>query len=150
VKSKSSLTVVVGVVIFLSSVLAKNSVNITFSYEDNIPAKIILDGVYDKNFYFGLSLYPQTVKDAIKDGSHMVIEVRKNKNDSFSVTVPIDSLIRLGYNSSYELAFWGKKILAKNCTIKDCYWCNTRGYHLEELLFYQTGYFNTINYASKD
>jgi len=120
---------------------AKTPVNITFEYNDNIINKIIVRGTVSKTEWLGISLYPKDVKDAIKDGHHITQEISP---DSFQYELAIDDKQVKRYNSSYEIALWGKKIYQKDCTVKNCYWCKTNGFHLDEFLFYQTGYFNVI------
>ncbi|MFA5032693.1 MAG: hypothetical protein WC614_06720 [bacterium] len=120
---------------------AQNSVKVTIEYKEGIPASILVSGVVDKNEWLGVSLYPATVTDATKEGHHITREIKKG---NFIEAFAIDNKLASQYGSSYEIALWGKKVEKKDCTIQDCYWCQQRGYHLEDATFYQTGYFNTI------
>ncbi|MEO0072640.1 MAG: hypothetical protein ABIK10_04245 [candidate division WOR-3 bacterium] len=134
----------ISVLFFISAGFSKSSFTVAFDYENNKPTKIILNGLIDRTVYLGVSLYSAEVKDPIADGYHLVKEIKPGPKDSFNITISLTEPDLENYRYSYELAFWGKKILAKDCKIKDCYWCKTRGYHLDELIFYKTGYFNTI------
>ncbi|MCS7258313.1 MAG: hypothetical protein NZ601_02960 [candidate division WOR-3 bacterium] len=134
----------IGIFVLLSLSYAKNSFTVAFDYEDNKPVRIVLSGILERPIYVGISLYPSEVKDPLTEGYHLVKEIKPAPKDSFRTMIALSETGTKNYNNSYEIAFWGKKILAKDCKIKDCYWCKTRGYHLDELLFYKTGYFNNI------
>ena len=120
---------------------AQSSTKVTIEYKESVPVSILVEGTADKDIWLGVSLYPATFKDAIKEGHHITKEIKKG---NFIEAFAIDNKLATQYGTSYEIALWGKKVDKKDCTIKDCYWCATRGYHLEDAMFYQTGYFNTI------
>lgn len=123
----------------VATLWAKNPISITFQYDDNIINKIIVSGAVNKTQWLGVSLYPKEYKDAIKNGYHQTRDIAP---DSFYNEFTLDTKEAKKFNASYEIALWGKKVLQKDCLIPDCYWCGKNGFHLDELLFYQTGYFN--------
>ena len=122
-------------------VMAKTPIKVTFVYDDGVPIKIIAEGAVSTTQWLGVSFYSAEYKDAITEGHHIVREI---KAGTFNEEITLDSLIAPHYNSSYEIALWGKKVDKKDCKIENDYWCKMRGFHLENLLFYQTGYFNTL------
>ena len=115
----------------------EDSVRVIFNYNEGILKDVVDEGRVKEKRWLGVSFYPATFKDAMKEGYHLVQEINKG---SFRAEFLIDNNILERYSSSYEIALWDKKVPCKN---EDSYWCKTRGYTLEGLAFYQMGYFNT-------
>ena len=119
-----------------------DSVTVVFNYNsEGIPESIVVEGVAKENRWLGVSFYPTTFTDALKEGYHMVREIMAG---NFREEFKMDNHLLEHYSSSYEIALWKNKVEKANCKIENCHWCNMRGYHLEGLLFYQSGYFNTL------
>jgi len=110
---------------------SESSVSISFKYEEGVATKIIVEGKSDNKMWVSVSLYPADYKDAVKEGRHIV---RKLKAGTFIEVIILDSL----HNASYEVALWNKKVECQED------WCKERGYYLDEVAFYQTGYFNSV------
>lgn len=122
-------------------ILANNPAQVIFNYNNGVPAKITVIGATNEIQWLGISLYPLKFQDAIKEGHHIIREISKG---NFQEEIVLDSNLAKQYNVSYEIALWGKRVSEKNCKIKDCYWCKTNGFHLDDIKFYTSGYFNTI------
>ncbi|MBI3194760.1 MAG: hypothetical protein HYZ34_09900, partial [Ignavibacteriae bacterium] len=112
------------------------STEVSFDYDSAIPTKLTFDVKSSKKkVWLGVSLYPATVKEALKDGDHQQLELNGETSDK---------VIKVGKKysgGSFEAALWGKKVYKNECTIEDCYWCTKNGFHLDELLLYKSGTF---------
>ena len=86
---------------------AKSPVKVTFVYEDGVPKQIIAEGEVSSNQWLGVSFYPTVFKDAEKEGFHIVREI---KAGYFNEEITIDTILAKHYNSSYEIALWGKRV----------------------------------------
>lgn len=123
-------------------IIADNPAQVIFDYSNGIPSKITVIGETSETQWLGISLYPAKYKDAIKEGHHLVREIDEGK---YKEEIVLDSNLVKKYGAVYEIALWGNKVYKKDCKIKNCYWCKTNGFHLDEIIFYSSGYFNTVN-----
>ena len=109
---------------------------ISFDYDSLVPTKLSFEiKSARKKVWLGVSLYPKTVTDALKDGEHQQIELTGETPNR---------VVKVGkkfVGGSFEAALYGKKVLRTECTIEDCYWCAKNGFHLDELLVYKAGSF---------
>jgi hypothetical protein len=147
-KKYKFVLLVLGLLIFVGSVYLQESktsnqngttlsTEVSFDYDSAVPTKLTFDVKSSKKkVYLGVSLYPATVKDALKDGEHQQLELNGETSDK---------VIKVGkkfVGGSFEAAVWGKKVYKNECTIEDCYWCGKNGFHLDELLVYKSGTFS--------
>ncbi len=107
---------------------------ISFDYDSNVPTKLSFDVKSSKKkVWLGVSLYPASVKDYMKEGEHQQLELNGDASDK---------VVKAGKKfagGTFEAALWGKKVYKNECTIEDCYWCGKNGFHLDELLVYKSG-----------
>ncbi|MBI5367124.1 MAG: hypothetical protein HZA54_08815 [Planctomycetes bacterium] len=92
--------------------------------------------------WLGRSLYPKNVKDLAKEGKHETVARPGGK---------LDQSVALGAEwagGTYEVALWGRRVEAKNCPVASCGYCAAQGFHLEELLAYQTGSLDPVYLAT--
>ncbi|MCC7429665.1 hypothetical protein IT568_02360, partial [bacterium] len=123
--------------LLLISALSISAQEISFVYEKNVPVELKIDGKAEHTFWIGISFYPYGVKDGRTEGFH---DFREIKLGRFAETFKIDKKF---YGGTYEIAFWDKKINEKDCQTEDClYWVKKRGFALDKMTFYKTGYFN--------
>ncbi len=112
------------------------STEISFDYDSTIPTKLSFDiKSTKKKVWLGVSLYPSTVKDALREGEHQQLELNGETSDK---------VVKVGKKysgGSFEAALWGRKVMQNECTIEDCYWCGKSGFHLDGLLAYKAGAF---------
>ncbi len=107
---------------------------ISFDYDSGIPTKLSFDvRTARKKVWLGVSYYPASFKDALREGEHQQIELN---GETWGKVVKIGKKFSGG---TFEAAIWGKKVMKSDCTIEDCYWCSKNGFHLDELLAYKSG-----------
>ncbi|TAK67643.1 MAG: hypothetical protein EPO24_00275 [Bacteroidetes bacterium] len=116
--------------------IATFAIEISFDYDSGIPAKLSFDVKSSrKKVWLGVSLYPKTTNDYLREGEHQQIELNGET---------MDKVVKAGKKfagGTFEAALWGKKVPSSECTIEDCYWCSKNGFHLDELLAYKAGTF---------
>jgi hypothetical protein len=111
------------------------STEISFDYDSGVPTKLTFDVKSGtKKLWLGVSLYPRTFADPLKEGEHIQIELNGERANK---TVKVGPKFSGG---SFEAAIWGKKILKADCAIPECYWCSKNGFHLDDMLLYKSGF----------
>lgn len=109
-------------------------VDIVVNAEHGWPTKLVVSGtVPQTKAWLGVSLYPYAVIDPLEDGDHTILELPKG---DFKREIKVASKFLGG---SFEFGLWGKRVDKVDCTIDDCYWCRTNGFHLENSLAYKSG-----------
>ncbi len=113
---------------------ASFNTEISFDYDSGVPTKLTFDvKTARKKVWLGVSLYPASFKDALREGDHQQIELNGET---------LGKMVKVGKKFSggtFEAAVWGKKVMKSECKIEDCYWCAKNGFHLDELLAYKSG-----------
>lgn len=120
------------------SVLAQNASKISeikiLSDGYGRPLQITISGhVKEKEAWLGISFYPKSAKDYVKEAEH---KIEPLKEGDFYKAPFIDSRFIGG---TYEVALWSKKVERKDCTIQGCQWCKKNGFHMEGRLDYKWG-----------
>lgn len=112
------------------------TIEISYDYDSGVPTKLTFDAKSDrKKLWLGVSLYPKTFNDPLKEGEHFQIELNSDRTGK---------TVRVGpkfVGGSFEAALWGKKVPRADCSIPQCYWCAKNGFHLDDLLYYTSGIF---------
>lgn len=109
-------------------------VEVALSADSGWPTRILVSGTVSPDIaWLGQSFYSYGVTDPIKQGKHTITELKKG---AFNRELLVDPK---ALDGSFEVALWGKKVLKEACRNKDCYWCKTNGFHLEDLLVYKSG-----------
>ena len=130
--------------IFLTASFSKDElsldVNIVIDADTGWPIKVTVSGYspYDQ-IWMGTSLYPFNTETPETDGIHDIKIVHEGIIEH---EVSIQPILLDG---SFEIAIWGEKVPKVDCTLEYCHWCKVNGFHLDDLLIYQSGLLTQLN-----